>query len=133
MKTCGDCNQSKSESEFNKKGKDRLQSRCRECQKIWYKNYYKTSPKEKARIYESNRQIFLTKQKIIKDAKDVPCADCGIKYPSYVMDFDHQRDKAFTIARTSNATIQQIREEIQKCEVVCANCHRERTWGRLTT
>lgn len=56
--------------------------------------------------------------------------DCGISYPSYVMDFDHRdpSEKEFGLA-TSGATyaLSRIKLEIEKCDIVCANCHRERT------
>lgn len=65
-------------------------------------------------------------------AKDVPCADCGVRYPSYVMDFDHVRgEKKFCIGHSAfQQGMKAVLAEIEKCEVVCANCHRERTHGR---
>lgn len=70
---------------------------------------------------------------LVNIAKAKPCADCGVQYPYYVMDFDHVRgEKVFTIAtkkcRYLNAKI--LQSEIDKCEVVCSNCHRERTYKR---
>ena len=63
--------------------------------------------------------------------KDRPCADCGIQYPSWVMQFDHVRgEKKFDIAQASSASEKRLLEEIAKCEVVCANCHAERTYDR---
>lgn len=59
--------------------------------------------------------------------------DCGIRYPTYVMDYDHVRGvKRNTIARVvTNATsLAVLQEEIAKCDVVCSNCHRIRTHGR---
>lgn len=56
--------------------------------------------------------------------------DCGIKYPSYVMQFDHRdpKQKLFKIARDAwKYSVEKIKEEISKCDVVCANCHAERT------
>lgn len=68
----------------------------------------------------------------IDKAKDVPCFDCGVKHPSYVMDFDHRDPSTKTInvgvARSMAATI----AEIAKCDVVCSNCHRIRTWKGRT-
>lgn len=62
-----------------------------------------------------------------------PCADCGQKYPYYVMDFDH-RDKEQKVADVSKllrvkGTVA-VFDEIEKCDVVCANCHRMRTHRR---
>lgn len=62
--------------------------------------------------------------------KQVPCADCGEVYPPYVMDFDHVRgEKKFTISQALDGETEDLLAEIAKCDVVCANCHRERTHG----
>ena|SRR5579859_5921521 len=66
-------------------------------------------------------------------AKDVPCTDCGNRYPSYVMQFDHLGGKLFDIATAVQQgwiSLKKLRQEIAKCEVVCANCHAERTYRR---
>src|SRR5689334_12378328 len=94
----------------------------------------------------------LTTQKawaIATQAKDnQPCTDCGVAYRYWVMQLDHiasRGPKAFTIsaayttdkARRAYCTEAQLRDEIAKCEIVCSNCHAERTharggqrWGR---
>lgn len=76
--------------------------------------------------------IRLRYRNIIQTAKDKPCIDCNIKYPYYVMDFDHLGDKVFTIgsAEAIGCSIEKLLEEIAKCEVVCSNCHRTRTHNR---
>lgn len=132
MRQCGSCQKEKPLTEFNKKGKW-YQSRCRDCQKEWYKSYYDKSPKERKRLAENNKR---QKQKI-KDyvdsvKKDQPCADCGVKYPPYVMDFDHLNDKTMNVAEMRlRRGLESVKEEIKKCELVCANCHRIRTHDRM--
>lgn len=72
----------------------------------------------------------IRRQVIIK-AKDKPCMDCGVKYPSYVTQFDH-RDPSTKVSAVSSmisCTMNKLLLEIAKCDVVCANCHAERTWG----
>lgn len=130
MKFCNCCKQSKKYSEFNKKGKG-YQSRCRDCQKLNYKNYYNSSTKEKDRLVSGMKIARDEIRKFIAKVKDVPCIDCGVKYPSYVMDFDHLENKEFNISSAiSFHTIEKIKKEILKCEVVCSNCHRIRTHQR---
>lgn len=70
-------------------------------------------------------------KQFVDTLKNKPCADCNKKYPAYVMDFDHQGNKVKTIAqaRLHGWSKVKILEEISKCELVCANCHRERTFG----
>ena len=59
--------------------------------------------------------------------------DCGNTFPPVCMDFDHRpnTDKKFNIGeRYANAPISVLRAEIAKCDVVCSNCHRIRTWKK---
>ena len=60
------------------------------------------------------------------------CADCGENYPYWILEFDHLRDKKFTIGQFSSKTVDLtiIKEEIEKCDIVCSNCHRNRTFNR---
>lgn len=71
----------------------------------------------------------------INDIKSRPCADCGLSYPPYVMDFDHGgNEKVDGVSRLIvSASLERIKAEVEKCEVVCANCHRERTHGTVNT
>lgn len=60
------------------------------------------------------------------------CADCGINNP-LVLDFDHIKDKKYNISRMvhDGFLLKEIKKEMAKCEVVCSNCHRIRTYFRL--
>lgn len=76
---------------------------------------------------------FDERQRVIRQAKDVPCADCGVKYPPHVMHFDHLPPfpKRYNVgAMIHHRGMSALLDEIAKCEVVCANCHAERTWRR---
>lgn len=59
------------------------------------------------------------------------CMDCGISHPA-VLQFHHRSraNKSFTISKVvSRATsIKQITREIEKCDVLCVNCHAKRHW-----
>jgi hypothetical protein len=61
------------------------------------------------------------------------CVDCKERYPYWMLEFDHARGtKVADISKMkSTHSMEQIIEEIKKCDVVCANCHRIRTWSRL--
>jgi len=78
------------------------------------------------------KEYYEKKKAIIRAAKSVPCADCGKSYPHYVMDFDHiNDDKVANVNELRRrGSIAKLELEIKKCEVVCANCHRERTHQR---
>lgn len=59
------------------------------------------------------------------------CADCGLDYPPHILDFDHLRDKVSDISKMKRShSLEDVQAEIEKCEVVCSNCHRHRTWLR---
>jgi hypothetical protein len=49
-----------------------------------------------------------------------------------VLEFDHLRDKCFNIGEAlPYRNWASVLAEIEKCEVVCANCHRRRTARQL--
>lgn len=53
--------------------------------------------------------------------------DCGYKFPPECMDFDHLGNKFKTIGQLRSHKWETILEEIKKCDLICANCHRIRT------
>lgn len=61
-----------------------------------------------------------------------PCLDCKELYPHYMMDFDHVRGvkvgNIYDLAREGD--IAKLLKEIEKCDLVCSNCHRHRTYMR---
>ena len=61
--------------------------------------------------------------------KDIPCSDCGNKYRPEMMDFDHRpgTEKKFTIGTSMQRNWKAILDEVEKCDIVCGNCHRMRT------
>ena len=74
------------------------------------------------------------KRAIIDKAKAGGCTDCGLvnlDHPE-IFDFDHVRPgKVRTVtAWITQGTVQDMREEMARCEVVCSNCHRIRTKQR---
>jgi len=95
------------------------------------------------RHYERNKAAFLERNNkkrsamraYVRDLKErTPCADCEQHYPHYIMDFDHRDDveKVADInALMSALSWTKLLTEIKKCDVVCSNCHRERTQQRL--
>jgi hypothetical protein len=112
---------------------DRLpySSKCRTCHCSHQKNYYKTHPRSSQESLVRRRMAI---RDFVKSQKDKPCTDCGLSFPWYVMDFDHVRGKKFNVSRATSdmRSIESIREEVAKCDVVCSNCHRIRTFTRLS-
>lgn len=97
------------------------------------RHYEANKDKMKARAVLARRVLKAKIRAHIEEVKDVPCMDCGQKYAWYIMEFDHVRgDKLFNLADAGRLgkPFAKVLEEIEKCEVVCANCHRARTWQR---
>ena len=68
---------------------------------------------------------------LLQQLRDVACADCHQRFPFFAMDFDHRdpADKLFEVPRMlGRVTTQELLEEVSKCDIVCANCHRDRTY-----
>ena len=79
---------------------------------------------------ERARQREADMKKFVMEKKSVPCMDCGVRYSPWQMDFDHREpDKkvAGIPALIKGGSWQKLIDEINKCDVVCANCHRDRT------
>ena len=75
----------------------------------------------------------LKQRALIIKLKSKRCADCHHRFPWYVMDFDHVRGKKlFDMSRLMAKVIavQRVLAEAAKCDVVCSNCHRIRTWKK---
>jgi NAD-dependent dihydropyrimidine dehydrogenase PreA subunit len=72
-------------------------------------------------------------KRVVREARKKPCHDCGSKFPWYVMEFDHREGerKLDTIATlVARGDRQAVLTELQKCDLVCANCHKIRTHTR---
>lgn len=137
MKRCSRCKFHRPESDFYDRGNGRLMSHCKECinekQRLNWSNpdYADAVRKKKAGKMDRLRQF----RQILSSIKAVPCMDCGVTYPPYVMDFDHRpgEEKLFTIAsQLAQVGLEKLLAEVEKCDIVCANCHRVRTHERDT-
>lgn len=70
---------------------------------------------------------------LMKRAKEAPCVDCGGVFDSVCMDFDHvpgRGEKKFNLYQFKNFSLAEVEDELSKCDLVCANCHRLRTKKR---
>ena len=90
---------------------------------------------QKMKYAESSRKARNARREKLKELKSGPCTDCGVSYPYYVMQFDHVgTDKVADVSKLiSLKAWQTVLDEIKKCELVCANCHAERTHFRRNT
>lgn len=114
----------------------------------YMRNYYATSPKYRAykrayknAYYKANPGYFLkANQKVSFRTKELiwsikasnSCTDCKVFFHPASMEFDHLSDKKSTIGKDYWARkFETIFKEIRKCQLVCANCHKLRSYHRL--
>jgi hypothetical protein len=132
MKQCNTCKENKKLGDFHKKScvPDGHSNKCKTCQKKYQQSHYL---RNKDRIYQNNlsKRKYLAQE--VDKLKDYPCKDCGKKYEPFCMDFDHLSDKIMAVSKMVHETfsLEKIKEEITKCELVCVLCHKNRTYQRL--
>lgn len=133
MKLCTGCSTTKPLVDFgrNRNTKDGYDHRCKGCRREYARSYYRANTSSYTSRMKRIRQEC---RDLVIAAKSVPCADCGNRFPHFVMDFDH-RDPSTKLRDVSylmnSGQRQAMIDEIAKCDVVCANCHRFRTQDRL--
>jgi hypothetical protein len=86
---------------------------------------------QKNTVTRNNRA---SKQRFLDAVKSFPCLDCGYFWPPYVMHLDHLNadtkvDNVSKLLRSVSWA--KLVTEIMKCDLVCANCHSERSHQRL--
>jgi len=86
----------------------------------------------KVRRRPTSNQRLLNFRTKVNELKAVPCLDCGECFDPVAMDFDHVRGAKFDgIAALWSYSWDFVLQELQKCDLVCANCHRLRTVSRM--
>jgi hypothetical protein len=130
--TCGRSGLSESDFGFRNKQKQKRHSYCRECQNVRTRAHYRAN---REKYFAKNRAQLARLNAMLNDLKRQPCADCGQTFHPCVMDYDHRPGsqklgEVSRMARTRKVGLARTLEEIAKCDLVCANCHRIRTHKR---
>ena len=133
-KRCSRCRLEKPDEEFawRRIDKGERDSYCRPCRAGYKQEHY---AKNKQRYVDQamiRNQILLEERTgfLIRFFANHPCVDCGETDP-VVLEFDHLGDKRFSISQgIRGRRWEVVLVEMQKCEVVCANCHRRRSMER---
>ena len=125
---CSKCKIDRKLNEFSKRKK----GYCLPCNRKYQRFHYLT---HKTRYRRQRTERKLAIKELINLEKSKPCTDCRKKYPYCVMDFDHKSDKKFNVSQglVEGYSWERIKKEIDKCELVCANCHRIRTFNALSS
>ena len=130
-KVCRICKKDKTIDEFawENKAKGKKQTHCKECQRERSKQHYidnKSGYKEKAR---KRRKRYRKEYQDLKST--LSCSRCPENHPA-CLDFHHKdgEEKEHNISRMVGLfCMDRIKDEIDKCEVLCKNCHAKLHWG----
>ncbi len=134
MKKCPKCQVEKTVDSFgkNKTKRDGLQTFCKDCAAKYASGYYKKDDIKKKHLLtvSERRRVVVQRNRelVLEHLQNNPCIDCGESDP-IVLEFDHQKDKKMGVSRLILGGYQEktILDEIAKCVVRCANCHRRKT------
>lgn len=121
---CNTCREVKPLAEFTRASRGPKQ-RGRQ---VYYRKMCRDCSSDYQREFTRERREFLTAYKLERG-----CLDCGYDEHFAALDFDHRPGEVKLFKPNmlkSMGTWQQMLDEIAKCDVVCSNCHRIRTFNR---
>lgn len=131
-KICIGCALPKSLDNFGKyyRTKDGLQNKCKSCKQLYDNDFYnkKTKEEKSLKYVKQVERLKIAKEFIIKFLSNKNCVKCSEnRMPA--LDFHHLRDKKFNISDgiKNGYSLDRIKKEIDKCEIMCSNCHRVET------
>ena len=134
-KKCAKCEKRKLIDKFSfysRKGVEKRKGQCKTCVNAYHVARREADPdkKRKHQSYTRARHVRLVEE--MRELKKEPCKDCGGQFKPWQMQFDHVRGrKVAAIADiVKRGNIRQLKAELPKCELVCANCHADRTYRR---
>lgn len=118
---------------YNKhpKAKEKKREYAKKYNKTWklnnpeYQKKWRSKNIDKCRAYSirSARKALL---RIVNYKLNIGCQICGYKKCSYALDFHHKiGSKEFSVSSYFTRKWETILKEIEKCIVVCRNCHAE--------
>lgn len=125
MKNCYKCGIDKEESAFsiNENKKDKLNSECKECQKKYFKEYYQNNKDKHKKAVSKN--VNHKRNRVARYKMEKGCFNCGFcKHPA-ALEFHHldKNIKDFNIGANTHMPWELLLKEIEKCQVLCSNCH----------
>jgi hypothetical protein len=131
-KRCSTCKQNKNIEEFSWRFKALgiRQGTCRDCRKIQVKKWYVEHKQEHLKNVHARKKRYRQemRQYVWDYLLSHPCIECGESDP-VVLEFHHKygKDKAISVMVAGGYPVATIQAEIDKCDVLCANCHRRKT------
>ena len=142
IKECSRCGNEQPIDDFPWKVRSRglRRSRCRSCVRAYsHQHYLANSDKYKKRRRErGDNGRAKVRVRVTEYLSQHPCVDCG-ETSRAILEFDHRdpAQKRLPVSRLAESGgWRTVLQEIEKCDVRCANCHRKRTarqfgWAKL--
>lgn len=135
MKICSKCKVPKSASNFhkNKRKNDGLQNICKSCAKERDALSYATNESRRQLIKSTRtRKTSSNRQFLARYKRFIGCQNCGEKEP-VVLDLHHDNaaSKEGDPSNLCGRSRKRLKDEVRKCIVLCANCHRKVHAGLL--
>lgn len=133
MKKCSHCRVEKPDEDFALKSRKtgRRTSICKPCYKLYQRKHYKEN---KEQYYARNQRQREKARKVLADFKSVGCKYCD-EQERVALDCHHTKGDGSNERRVgklaNTGQTKQLKKELKKCEVVCANCHRKLHAGLL--
>ena len=131
-KRCSNCGETKPLHEFGFKNRaeELLQAWCRACERVYKQAWYlRNRTRQMANVQRRKVRVrTATRLRVLAYLRTHACVDCG-EGNVVVLDFDHVRNKRWNISYMASCGFAwaTIEDEIKRCQVRCANCHRIKT------
>lgn len=131
-KICSRCKKELPLSSFSWRNKERriIAPECKDCRNIINRNIYRQNPSR----YINNKKLRIERlrQWLIHYKSDKKCTICGESHPA-CLEFHHidPKEKDIAIAKIPflGWTIERLQKEIDKCIILCSNCHKKLHWN----
>lgn len=127
-KICNKCQKEQSVENYHKASRnvDGLYHTCKTCRTQIDKNYYLTSDKKPKLMASNKKNRKDFREEFHEFKRQQGCSLCSENEP-YCLDYHHLRDKTMAISQMVKLgfSFENILKEIEKCILLCANCHRK--------
>lgn len=129
-KVCNICDELKHTSEYhpNKTCRKGVVGTCKLCSKIRVRKWYSDN-RDRRQSYANSRNQ--SRKREVVEHFGNKCHDCEFSYPQYVYQFHHldPSQKGINPSYAMSSRPGEMWEELNKCIMLCANCHMIRHHG----
>lgn len=129
---CTTCQELKEAAAFSPSFRHKSSKVCRECKAEYNLRWYEANKAKHVADVKRNTSRYRARgSALLLLLKRRPCVDCGGSFHPFAMDFDHVRGEKLGDVSTMRAlSVERLMAEVDKCDLVCANCHRLRELAR---